>query len=176
MSTYGPEEFTLHNGSKVSIRALDASQLEKIAKSVSQFAEEITHTQEADAAFLIDELKKRWELVHLFLGVFENDQLIAYLTLRRPFPDRPWAKHIGEFGFMVLSRYWEQGIGSKLLKVMEDLAKESGINRLEARVRIKNQRATNLFIRNHYHIEGKRRQAALINGNYEDEYFVAKII
>lgn len=175
MIQFGPEEITLNNGKKVLIQSLELIQVEKIALSVGQFAQEVTHNQ-MDTGFILGELKKRWDSATLFLGAFDESQLIAYLSLRRPFPDRPWAMHIAEFGFMILSDYWGQGIGTKFLQIVESIAKKEGIHRLEAKVRINNQRATNLYIRNHYLIEGKRRYAAYINGEYEDEYYIAKII
>jgi RimJ/RimL family protein N-acetyltransferase len=59
---------------------------------------------------------------------------------------------------------------------MEEFAKKSGIYKIEAKVRIFNERGLALYKKNGYAIEGTRKKAAFINGQYEDEFFIAKFL
>ncbi len=113
---------------------------------------------------------------NLILGVFENSKIIGQLSFRVAYPEHPWVKHIGEFGIIVLKNYWGQGIGSTLLKKMEDFAKSVGVFRIEAKVRSLNERGLGLYEKRGYQIEGERKKAALINGNFEDELYIAKLL
>ena len=76
---------------------------------------------------------------------------------------------------MVLKPYWGQGIARRMLEVQDDHAKKNSFIRIEAMVRSKNERGVNLYRNAGYSIEGTRKQAALIHGEYWDEYFIAKL-
>lgn len=47
---------------------------------------------------------------------------------------------------------------------------------IEAKVRVSNKRGLALYKKNGYAIEGTRQKAAFINGQFEDEFFIAKCI
>ena len=51
-----------------------------------------------------------------------------------------------------------------------------GATRLEALVRVQNERGVAFYKKMGFEIEGTRRNAALINGEYQDEYFIAKFL
>lgn len=179
MKTYGPEEFQLNNGKKVIIKSWSRDQTEQLSQALSLFTKETAENiSDEDTHYMLLDITKRLENSpsHLFLSALDNNKLVAYLSLRQPFPDRAWSKHIGELGIMLLSDYWSQGLGSRLLEIMEKIAKEVGITRIEAKFRVKNDRASRLFLRHKYQIEGKRRHGAFINGEYEDEYFLSKLL
>jgi [ribosomal protein S5]-alanine N-acetyltransferase len=77
---------------------------------------------------------------------------------------------------MILREFWGEGIGRRMLEIMEAHAKDRGIARLEAQVRTKNERGIKLYRRMGFQIEGTRKHAALIDGKYQDEFFIAKIL
>jgi RimJ/RimL family protein N-acetyltransferase len=58
----------------------------------------------------------------------------------------------------------------------EHARKEGSIVRIEAEVRAANETGVRLYQKNGFKIEGRREKAALINGNFLDEYYIAKII
>lgn len=180
MFNFGPEEFVMSNGKKVVIKSWDASQPAQLEEVMSQFAKERAYDiQKEEAHLLVEEMETRAKAVinpPMFLGVHDEGKMIAYMTIRRPLLDRPWEKHIGILGLVLLQDYWGLGLGTKLLEIAERLSKQLNITRLESKVRVKNQRASSLFIRSKYQIEGKRSKAAYINGVYEDEYYLAKIL
>ena len=90
--------------------------------------------------------------------------------------EHPWIKHIGHFGMMVLKDFWGQGVGRRMLEIMEGVAKSAGILRIEALVRIQNTRGVRFYQNAGYQIEGTRRHGALIDGRFQDEYYIAKLL
>lgn len=113
--------------------------------------------------------------VTLIIGAFEESKVIGYLNFRKPYPDHPWVQHLGQFGMMILKEFWGLGIGKKLLQLQEAHALKLGVIRLEAMVRINNERGLILYQRSGYEIEGTRRKAAKIENKFYDEYYIAKI-
>jgi RimJ/RimL family protein N-acetyltransferase len=77
---------------------------------------------------------------------------------------------------MLVQEVWGEGLGRKLLEVIELEARKRGITRLEAEVRSKNERGIQLYLKAGFEIEGTRRQAALIHGVFEDEHHIAKLL
>jgi ribosomal-protein-alanine N-acetyltransferase len=129
----------------------------------------------------VEEMAKRLDAqfndkVILNIGAFDADKLVGYLNFRMPHPEHPWVQHLGQFGMMILKDYWGYGIGAKLLHLQEVHAMSIGVSRIEAMVRVKNERGTKLYEHNGYKIEGTRRQAAIIDGEIHNEYFIAKIL
>lgn len=112
----------------------------------------------------------------LNIGAFDSGKLIGYLNFRLQNPEHPWVQHVAQFAMMVLKEYWGYGIGKRLLELQEIHAKNLGITRIEAMVRVKNDRGVKLYQRSGYIIEGTRRQAAKINGEFHDEYYIGKIL
>lgn len=112
----------------------------------------------------------------LNIGAFDGEKVIGYLNFRLPMNDHPWVQHLGQFGMTVLKEYWGYGIGKRLLALQDDHARTIGVNRIEAMVRVGNDRGIKLFLHSGFKIEGTREKAARINGDFIDEYFIAKIL
>lgn len=110
------------------------------------------------------------------IGAFDGDKVIGYLNFRLLWPEHPWVQHLGQFGMMVLKEYWGHGIGKRLLALQDDHARSIGVNRIEAMVRAKNDRGIKLYLHSGFKIEGTREKGAKINGDFVDEYFIAKIL
>jgi RimJ/RimL family protein N-acetyltransferase len=78
-----------------------------------------------------DQLAYQWDgvlkhSVNLTLGAFLNDELIGNLRFFQRNENHPWIKHIGAFGMAVAQDYWGQGLGSKMLQLMEEHARKEG--------------------------------------------------
>ena len=115
--------------------------------------------------------------VELMLGVFVDSRMVAQLGFHyERQPPHPWTRHMGKFGMGILQEFWGEGLGRRMLEIMEEHAKPLGITRIEAQVRTRNERGVKLYTRMGYEIEGTRKQAAWINGEFQDEYFIAKIL
>lgn len=114
--------------------------------------------------------------LEIYLCVIDKQKIIAQMHLKALSSDHPWIQHIAEFGMMVLKEYWNLGIGTALLEIMQEFCKGIGISKIEAKVRVSNKRGLTLYQKQGYVIEGTRKNAAFINRKFEDEYFIAKFI
>lgn len=161
-------------------RSLRVEDIANLQKFFRQVALETTHTlicKEVEKPF--SELKSKIEDAinspsEIYLGVFDGDKIIGQLYLKAP--SHPWIKHTAGFLITITADHWGKGIGSELLNLMEDFAKSIGISRIESRVRTSNERGLSLYKKMGYEIEGTRKKAAFINGQFEDEFFIAKFL
>jgi RimJ/RimL family protein N-acetyltransferase len=69
-----------------------------------------------------------------------------------------------------------RGIGGRLLRELERWAKPVGIRRLELTVMTNNDAAIGLYQKLGYELEGRRRGALLVNGEFVDEHWLAKVL
>ena len=77
---------------------------------------------------------------------------------------------------MVHKDYQNQGIGILLIKAILELAGQwLMVRRIELDVVVDNEKAIHLYQKMGFVIEGKRVQAFIKNGQYIDEYFMARI-
>lgn len=183
MATYSPEEFKTKTGKIVTFRHCVSDDVLAFLAFQPTVAAETTNTLQV-VGRVPDRAKitEAWESnikdpVALRLGAFAGDRLVGQLGFYPEHqPRHPWTKHMGRFGMMVLKEFWGEGIGRRLLEIMEAHARTVGINRIEALVRSKNERGVRLYTRMGYDIEGTRKNAALIDGELHDEYFIAKLL
>lgn len=125
------------------------------------------------------QVKMKWTLdspSELLIGAIHQKILIGTIGFHVPKELHPWYKHIGVFGMMVMDKYSGQGIGSKLMQIMELHAKAIGIKKIEASVRSNNTKALNLYQKFGYLIEGTRKKCALVNNEFLDEHYIAKFL
>lgn len=175
--------FTLKDGRQIIFRSITPDDAETFLKFREQVPHDSTHTMQYVGMQFpsVEETAKRLatqqdDKVILNIGAFDGEKVIGYLNFRMQNPEHPWVQHLGQFGMMVLKEYWGHGIGKKLLELQEVHARNHGITRIEAMVRVKNDRGVKLYEHSGYKIEGTRKQGAKINGESHDEYFIAKIL
>ena len=113
---------------------------------------------------------------NLFIGVFDGSLLVGALNFRMTYPDHPWFTHVGAFGMMLIKDYWGRGLGRVLLEHLDQHAKQHKISRIEAMVRVNNERGVKLYKRAGFTIEGTKKMAAFIDGEFCDEHYLAKIL
>lgn len=182
MPKYHPSTIQTKSGKTYDLRSFVPEDAEAQQNFFYQSALDSTHTLHyKEKNIPISKLRERSNQAlesptDLSLGVFDNGKIIGQLFFKISYPEHPWVKHIGEFGMTVLKDYWGQGIGSSLLTQMESFAKCVGVTRIEAKVRCSNQRGVSLYNKSGYEIEGTRKKAALIDGSFEDEYYIAKLL
>lgn len=183
MATYGPETFTTKSGNTVVFRHCSPSDVDSFLEFQPKIAAETTNTlQVIGKSPDPNKVREAWDAdskstVSLRLGCFLGSKIIGQLSF---FPERnpphPWTEHVGRFGMFILKEFWGEGLGRRLLEIMERHALNCGISRIEAMVRTKNERGVHLYSRMGYEIEGTRRHAALIDGEFHDEYFISKLL
>jgi RimJ/RimL family protein N-acetyltransferase len=69
-----------------------------------------------------------------------------------------------------------QGIGKQLFEALENWAIDHKLHRLELTVMTHNERAIRLYQKIGYKTEGLKQDSLWVNGKYEDEYYMAKLL
>lgn len=76
----------------------------------------------------------------------------------------------------VRQQFAGQGIGKQLFAALDAWAVEQAVERLELTVRVDNDPAIRLYQRMGYEIEGTKRQSLLVEGQFVDEFYMAKLL
>lgn len=183
MAIIVPELFTSKNSLEVTMRSMQVGDVYTSQAFTRLVAKESHHTLKYEGMpdIPVDRLTALFteygnDPVNVFIGVFLNDELMGNLRFMQKRADHPWVKHIGIFGMAVQEKYWGLGLGSKLLHAMETHAKTTVIKRIEAEVRACNPAGIHLYQKNGFKIEGRREKAAFIDGKFEDEFYIAKLL
>ncbi len=105
------------------------------------------------------------------LVVFDKDEIVASCsvhgnTLRRQ-------NHSADFGISVLKKYYNMGIGSKLLEEAINFCKEANIKILSLEVDATNARAIHLYKKFGFILEGNKRNQIYVNDEYHDLLIMA---
>lgn len=108
-----------------------------------------------------------------FLALDENE-IIGYITAQIGRVRR--AMHSAYIVVGIREKYRNQGIGTEFFKRLNEWAQEKKIVRLELTVLCTNKIALNLYRKNGFEIEGIKRKSMYVDGEYIDEYYMAKII
>lgn len=173
------EEFILKDGRKVLIRQLKATDVDAVRAYNEQLATETIFTnQYPGRPFHGEKYAKSWEDEHnLFLcAVDENGCMIAISSLMMEHPDHAWCCKNADFGISVLKDYYGQGLGTRLMQLMEDWAKKHHLHTINGEVRTVNRRAINLYLKQGFEICGRFKEIAFIDNVWYDNYIIQKII
>jgi RimJ/RimL family protein N-acetyltransferase len=76
----------------------------------------------------------------------------------------------------ILQAYTGQGIGQKLFEALDIWSREVGAHRLELTVMTHNQNAIKLYKKMGFEVEGIKRHSLIIDGEYVDEFYMAKLL
>ena len=85
-------------------------------------------------------------------------------------------KHCMSIAIAVLQEFSRKGLGTQLLSELIEKGKSKGITRFELNVSVNNPIAINLYKKMGFVIEGERQQSYLIDGEFDNDYIMAKII
>jgi ribosomal-protein-alanine N-acetyltransferase len=89
----------------------------------------------------------------------------------------PFRPHIGEIGFFVDEKYWNRGIASKALELLEDFIKSNlNLKRLEIRTAIENKASEKIAINAGYKREGILRHMLFVQNKWYDCYLYSSIL
>src|SRR5947208_576813 len=151
MATYGPEDFTLKNDSKITFRHCIPEEAHLFPAFQKQVARETSFTLQTDANTpTIENSQEAWKQslqdpLSLRLNALSEGKIIAQFSFRPASTNHPWTAHIGNFGMMVLKSYWGQGVARRMLEIIDSHAIGNGFTRIEAMVRVKNERGVRLY-------------------------------
>lgn len=110
----------------------------------------------------------------LLLVAEEDKDIIGYLSAQRGVPNR--IKHTAYIVVGIRKAFQGKGIGSELFKRLDLWAMKNAITRLELTVMCPNEMAKHLYEKNDFVIEGIKKNSMLVNGEYIDEFYMAKLL
>lgn len=86
---------------------------------------------------------------------------------------RPRLRHAGEFGITVARKYWNCGIGSRMLAYLIEWARQNGtIRKINLRVRVDNLPAIHLYEKYGFVQEGRNTREFYLHGKFVDAYIM----
>ncbi|MHC5247949.1 GNAT family N-acetyltransferase [Enterococcus sp. LJL90] len=109
------------------------------------------------------------------LGVWQDsEELIGYISAKVT----PLQKiqHTAYIVIGIRQANCRQGIGSRLFTELETWAKQKQLHRLELTVMTENQAGLQLYQSKDFVIEGIKKDSIFMNGRYQDEYHMAKLL
>ncbi len=110
-----------------------------------------------------------------FLQVASKDgKIVGYIRAERGRFRRNF--HTAYIVVGILREYAGKGIGTTFFKNLDKWARQSGVRRLELTVECRNDAARHLYEKSGFKIEGTRAKSMLVEGNFIDEYYMAKIL
>jgi ribosomal protein S18 acetylase RimI-like enzyme len=105
------------------------------------------------------------------LAVNPNDVVLGWCdVVRNP---HEGFRHVGRLGMGLLPGYRGRGLGRQLVAQAVRAARQAGIERVELEVFASNERAIALYCALGFVTEGIKRRARKLNGQYEDNVFMA---
>jgi len=110
----------------------------------------------------------------LILLAIHDDEVVGYIEAERGKFNRN--KHSAHINLAVLKKFQGRGIAKLFFNEVERWAKLNHIHRLDLCVFISNTNAINLYNKMGFVKEGTKKDTFLVDGNYVDEFMMAKII
>jgi RimJ/RimL family protein N-acetyltransferase len=110
----------------------------------------------------------------LLLVAEEDKAIIGYLSAQRGVPNR--IKHTAYIVIGIRKAFQGKGIGSEFFKKLDLWAIQNSITRLELTVMCPNEMAKHLYEKNGFVIEGIKKNSMFVNGEYVDEFYMAKLL
>ena len=107
-------------------------------------------------------------------GAFVAERLVGWCDINEK--PRETLAHSGVLGMGVLNDHRGRGIGAALLEATLKDAREKGFKRVELTVRVDNVRATSLYEKFGFAVEGRLRRHMLVDGAYQDSWLMASLL
>ena len=104
----------------------------------------------------------------------EEEKILGYIIVQGETPKR--IAHCAYIVIGVHSASRGKGVGTALFTHTEQWAKEAGIQRLELTVIKHNEAAYHLYEKRGFEVEGVKQKSLKIDGEYVDQYYMAKMI
>ena len=110
----------------------------------------------------------------IFVAV-EEGKILGYLIMQGEMKPKRVSHKVG-VAVGVHSESRGKGVGGSLFEYAHQWAKEKGIHRVELTVISKNEQAYKLYRKLGYETEGIKKHSLFIDGEYVDEYYMAKLL
>ena len=114
---------------------------------------------------------------NLAIGVWDGDTVIGMSSIMKQRAKHPYSMGItaGIFIF-ILQKYTHNGLGTKMLQILEKWARENGVLTITGEIRHPNIPSIMNCLKAGFIITGIHHNAAKINGQFMHEYFVEKLL
>lgn len=126
----------------------------------------------------IDDVKQMLEKLEqegsMIFVAEENGKLIGFLSAQKGQFRR--IRHTCYIVIGILIGYRGRGVGSALFLELDKWSRANGITRLELTVMCHNKEGVRLYRKNGFEVEGIRKHSMMVDGQYVDEYYMAKIL
>jgi RimJ/RimL family protein N-acetyltransferase len=109
----------------------------------------------------------------IFVAEYE-EQLVGYMFAMGGTAKRN--QHSVYVVIGILKDYRGQGIGTRLFEKLEEWAVERKIRRLELTTVTRNVAGVALYKKMGFEVEGTKKDSLLIDGEFVDEYYMAKLV
>lgn len=110
----------------------------------------------------------------LLLVAVEEEEIVGYIWAERGKLNR--ILHTAYIVVGIREAYRHQGIGTEFFKKLDEWARENNIVRLELTVECANTAAIHLYEKNGFVVEGRRMKSMKLDGEFVDEFYMAKLI
>lgn len=107
------------------------------------------------------------------LAAEAENKLIGYISAQKGRLKR--IAHSAYIVVGILKDYRGKGIGTEFFKRLDAWAEEKKITRLELTVICENEAAKRLYLKSGFEIEGIKRKSVCVDGEYLDEFYMAKV-
>ena len=114
------------------------------------------------------------EIGSVVLVAYQDGKCVGFALANRGTLNR--VRHSAYLVIGILKDYQGMGIGNALFGALIERARDSNIKRLELTVRTANHAGIALYEKYGFEVEGVKRCAMLVNGEYVDEYYMARIL
>jgi ribosomal protein S18 acetylase RimI-like enzyme len=139
--------------------------LDAVAREKKYLAFREAPPLEKTAAFIRNNIRED----HPQYVALDADLLVGWCDII-PAKDRPIHAHSGVLGIGLLPDYRGKGLGRALMTAAITKARAQGLTRIELTVRAQNANAIALYKKLGFETEGLKKNAARIDGVYEDIY------
>lgn len=157
------------------VRLSDAPKLVAFKKAVTSESpflvtypdevEDIFETRRLISIYLTDDRR-------IFLVAELNGEIVGMITLAGS--SKRKILHKAELGISVRKPYWGKGIGSALMSEALRIAKEKGFKKIQLEVMANNERAIKLYEKFGFELEGRKKKAIYLDGEYVDLLVMGK--
>lgn len=173
-------KFKLKNGKTVTLRRIHGTDADAMIKFLDKFSRDSgaiwtmqyagqPKANKENAAAFYDNPN------NLTIGVWDGDTVIGISSIMKQRAKHPYSMGITANLFIfILHKYTHNGLGTKLLQLMEKWARENGIKTLTGEIRHMNIPSIANAIKAGFLITGIHHNAVKINGKYMHEYVIEK--
>jgi RimJ/RimL family protein N-acetyltransferase len=168
----------LKNDIQITLRRVEPNDAENIIAYLHQVAGESENITFGPGEFELSVEEERLFLQHiarspssLYLIAEIADEIVG--TLSFTVGKRPRLRHAGEFGMTVQRKYWNRGIGNRMLAYLIDWARQTPtIRKINLRVRVDNFPAIHLYEKFGFLQEGRITREFYLHGQFVDAYIM----